>query len=73
MWALHQILKQADKHSTSYSTHEEINEVHRASDFVFRMSLNQKGFASILPVVFISPSKEIQLMQLHLMYFSLKS
>lgn len=32
MWALHQILKQADKHSPSYSTHEEINEVHRASD-----------------------------------------
>lgn len=73
MWVLHQNSKHADKHLTSYSTHEAINGVHTVSDFVFRMSLNQKGFASIRQMVFISPSKEIQFMQLHLMYFSLKS
>lgn len=73
MRVLHQISKRADKHSTAYSTHEAINGVHGILDFVFRMSLNQKGFASILQMVFISPSKEIQSMQLHLVYFSLKS
>lgn len=73
MQVLHQISKHTDKHLTSCSTHEAINGVHRVADFIFRMSLNQKGFASILQMVFISPSKEIQFLQLYLMYFSLKS
>lgn len=58
MWVLHQNSKHADKHLTSYSTHEAINGVHTVSDFVFRMSLNQKGFASIRQMVFISPSRD---------------
>jgi len=73
MRVLHQISKHTDKRLTSYSTHESINGVHKVADFIFRMSLNQKGFASILQMVFISPRKEIQFMQLYLMFFSLKS